>query len=102
MQYVALIDKRHDSDYGVSFPDFPGAVTAGTGDGRNRAKERGVRFGRPRKLTPHPRQEALARLEAGETQADVARTYNVDATTIGRLPPSPFERVRTVWRSRRT
>ena len=22
MQYVALIDKRHDSDYGVSFPDF--------------------------------------------------------------------------------
>jgi hypothetical protein len=32
----------------------------------------------------HQRQEALARLEAGETQ-DVARTYNVDATTIGRL-----------------
>ena len=51
------------------------------------AKERGVRFGRPRKLTPHQRQEALARLEAGETQADVARTYNVDATTIGRLQP---------------
>jgi hypothetical protein len=25
------------------------------------------------------------RLAAGETQADVARTYNVDATTIGRL-----------------
>ena len=46
MQYVALIDKRHDSDYGVSFPDFPGVVTAGTGDGRKRAKERGVRFGR--------------------------------------------------------
>ena len=68
-------------------------VTAGTGDARKRAKERGVRFGRPRKLTPHQRQDALARLEAGETQADVARTYNVDATTIGRLQPSPFERV---------
>ena len=65
-------------------------VTAGTGDGRKRAKERGVRFGRPRKLMPHRR---LARLEAGETQADVARTYNVDATTIGRLQPSPFEGV---------
>ena len=39
----------------------------------------------------HQRQEALARLEAGETQADVARTYNVDATTIGRLQPSPFD-----------
>ena len=66
-------------------------IRARTGDGRKRAKERGVRFGRPRKLTPHQRQEALARLEAGETQADVARTYNVDATTIGRLQPSPFD-----------
>jgi hypothetical protein len=33
----------------------------------------------------HQRQEAMQRLAAGETQADVARTYNVDATTIGRL-----------------
>ena len=60
-------------------------IRARTGDGRKRAKERGVRFGRPPKLTPHQRQEALARLAAGETQAEVARTYNVDATTIGRL-----------------
>jgi DNA invertase Pin-like site-specific DNA recombinase len=30
-----------------------------TGDGRKRAKDRGVRFGRPRKLTPHQRQEAI-------------------------------------------
>jgi len=66
-------------------------IRARTGDGRKRAKERGVRFGRPRKLTPHQRQEALARLGAGETQVDVARTYNVDATTIGRLQPSPFD-----------
>jgi transposase len=57
----------------------------GRSKGRKRAKERGVRFGRPRKMTPHQRQEALQRLAAGETQADVARTYNVDATTIGRL-----------------
>ena len=33
-------------------------IRARTGDGRKRAKERGVRFGRPRKLTPHQRQEA--------------------------------------------
>jgi hypothetical protein len=46
---------------------------------------RGVRFGRPHKLDAHQRQEALARLAAGETQADIARTYRVDATTIGRL-----------------
>ena len=60
-------------------------IRARTGEGRKRAKERGVRFGRPRKMTPHQRQEALQRLAAGETQTDVARTYNVDATTIGRL-----------------
>lgn len=60
-------------------------IRARTGEGRKRAQQRGVRFGRPRKLTPFERQEALARLEAGETQADVARSYGVDATTIGRL-----------------
>jgi DNA invertase Pin-like site-specific DNA recombinase len=60
-------------------------IRSRTGEGRKRAQDRGVRFGRPRKLTPHQRQEALARLTAGETQADIARSYNVDATTIGRL-----------------
>jgi len=64
-------------------------IRARTGDGRKRAMARGVRFGRPRKLNDHQRREAIARLEAGETQADVARTYGVDATTIGRLLP-PF------------
>lgn len=28
--YIGLIHKDADSDYGVSFPDFPGLVTAGT------------------------------------------------------------------------
>jgi predicted RNase H-like HicB family nuclease len=28
--YVALIHKDRGSDYGVSFPDFPGCVTAGS------------------------------------------------------------------------
>lgn len=60
-------------------------IRARTGEGRKRAKERGVKFGRPRKLTHHQRQEALQRLAAGETQADVARSYAVDPTTIGRL-----------------
>ena len=60
-------------------------IRARTGEGRKRAKDRGVKFGRPRKLTPHQRQEALRRLDAGETQADIARTYNVNPTTIGRL-----------------
>jgi predicted RNase H-like HicB family nuclease len=29
-QYIALIHKDHDSDYGVSFPDLPGVATAGS------------------------------------------------------------------------
>jgi DNA invertase Pin-like site-specific DNA recombinase len=62
-------------------------IRARTGEGRKRAKARGVKFGRPPKLTPHQRQEALQRLAAGETQADIARTFGVDATTIGRLQP---------------
>ena len=60
-------------------------IFARTDDGRKRAKARGVRFGRPRKLTVHQRKEALARLANGETQADIARSYAVDPTTIGRL-----------------
>jgi predicted RNase H-like HicB family nuclease len=27
-QYIALIHKQDESDYGVSFPDFPGVITA--------------------------------------------------------------------------
>jgi DNA invertase Pin-like site-specific DNA recombinase len=68
-------------------------IRARTGEGRARAKARGVKFGRPRKLTPHQRQEAIQRLQAGETMADVARTYAVDASTISRLATSsPFVR----------
>jgi len=67
-------------------------IRARTGEGRIRAKARGVKFGRPRKLTSHQRQEALQRLQAGETMADVARTYAVDPATISRLAASsPFE-----------
>jgi len=29
-EYVALIHKEIDSDFGVSFPDFPGCITAGS------------------------------------------------------------------------
>ena len=42
-------------------------IKARTDDGRKRAQDRGVRFGRPRKLDQHQRQEALQRLEIGQT-----------------------------------
>jgi DNA invertase Pin-like site-specific DNA recombinase len=60
-------------------------IKARTDEGRKPAKARGVRFGQARKLDPHQRQEALQRLANGEALVDVARTYAVDPTTIGRL-----------------
>jgi DNA invertase Pin-like site-specific DNA recombinase len=60
-------------------------IRARTGEGRKRAKDRGVKFGRPRKLTPHQRKEVLARIEAGESHADIARTFNIHPTNIGRM-----------------
>ena len=56
-----------------------------TGEGRKRAKDRGVKFGRPSKLTPHQKSEARRRLAAGDTQADIARLFGVHGTTICRL-----------------
>ncbi len=60
-------------------------IRARTGEGRKRARERGVRFGRKPKLTRHQAAEALARREAGETLTEIARSYNVSHPTIGRL-----------------
>jgi DNA invertase Pin-like site-specific DNA recombinase len=60
-------------------------IKARTGEGRRRARDRGVKFGRPQALTCHQRVEALQRIAAGESQADVARSYAVDPATICRL-----------------
>ena len=56
-----------------------------TAHGHAAAKARGVKYGRKPKLTPHQRQEALARKAAGETVRDIARSYAVDPSTISRL-----------------
>src|SRR5262244_1683197 len=67
-------------------------IAARTDDGRKRAKARGVKFGRPQKLTAHQRREILQRLADGAVQADLARSYGVGQATISRLAaPSPFE-----------
>jgi len=60
-------------------------IRARTGEGRERAKGRGVKFGRPHKLNAHQRAETIERLAKGETQMDIARSYAVSHTTIGRL-----------------
>jgi DNA invertase Pin-like site-specific DNA recombinase len=56
-----------------------------TARGRADAKANGIKFGRKSILTPHQQQEACNRLEAGETQRIVARSYNVSQSTISRL-----------------
>ena len=53
-----------------------------TARGRADAKAKGVKFGRKPILTPHQQQEARKRIEAGETQRSVARSYNVSQATI--------------------
>ena len=61
-------------------------IRARTGEGRARSVARGVKMGRPPKLTPHQRQEAIKRRDQGEeTLADIGRSYNVSAATISRL-----------------
>jgi DNA invertase Pin-like site-specific DNA recombinase len=60
-------------------------IRARTGEGRERAKVRGVRFGRPLKLSPHQRREAIERLDAGDAVVDVARTFGIDRATLYRL-----------------
>lgn len=57
-----------------------------TSEGRERAKARGVKLGRKFNLTAHQRREALTRRESGkESQAEIARSYNVSHSTISRL-----------------
>jgi DNA invertase Pin-like site-specific DNA recombinase len=60
-------------------------IRARTGEGRERAKARGVRLGRKPKLTPHQRIEALKRRDAGEPLVEIARTFGVAHSTISRL-----------------
>ena len=60
-------------------------IRSRTGEGRERAKARGVILGRKPKLTGHQRREAIARRDAGEVLTDIARSYNVSHSTISRL-----------------
>jgi len=60
-------------------------IRARTGEGRERAKARGVKLGRKFKLTLHQQREARARRDSGETLMDIARSYNVSHSTISRL-----------------
>jgi DNA invertase Pin-like site-specific DNA recombinase len=61
-------------------------IRARTGEGRERAKARGVKMGRRPKLTEHQKREAIRRRDRdGEPVREIARSYNVSHSTISRL-----------------
>jgi DNA invertase Pin-like site-specific DNA recombinase len=61
-------------------------IRARTGEGRARAKARGQSLGRRPILTAHQQDEARQRKLAGEPVREIARSYNVSASTISRIP----------------
>ncbi|ODU54056.1 MAG: resolvase [Acetobacteraceae bacterium SCN 69-10] len=60
-------------------------IRSRTAEGRQRARARGQAFGPKPKLSPFQRREALERKAAGEAVREIARSYNVSASTISRL-----------------
>jgi DNA invertase Pin-like site-specific DNA recombinase len=56
-----------------------------TARARADAKARGVKFGRKSSLTPHQQREIRQRIDEGETQRSIARSFNVSQATISRL-----------------
>lgn len=70
----------------AGFAEFERAlIRERVGAGQEAAKQRGVRFGRPRKLKPDELQVACQLLADGEPIRDVARTFKVHEATIYRL-----------------
>jgi DNA invertase Pin-like site-specific DNA recombinase len=65
--------------------------------GRERARAKGVKFGRKPKLSPCEQEAARQRLAAGESQRAVAKACNVSASTISRLGQSSKAPLRSNW-----
>ena len=55
-----------------------------TKTGRLAALQRGVKFGRPRKLTPAEKKQVKRRREDGQSIRDIAQLFNVHFTTVYR------------------
>ena len=64
-----------------------------TGEGRERAKARGVRMGRKPKLTPHQRAEAIKRKDSGEAVREIARTTFTSHAICASTEGAPYAEV---------
>ena len=75
-------DKLHEQRYGASKQSkrIKTALAA--------RRARGASIGRPKKLMPDQREEALKRLDSGETKAAVARSYGLSKATVNRMARS--------------
>jgi DNA invertase Pin-like site-specific DNA recombinase len=60
-------------------------------EGIERAKRKGVKFGRKKKLEPEMIRVAADRYAKGETMAELAEVYGVSEPTIWRALTGPFE-----------
>ncbi len=56
-----------------------------TGEGRKAAKKRGVRFGRPKKLSDEQKKLALRLIGERQSVRDIATMFNVNRSTVYRL-----------------
>jgi len=56
-----------------------------TGAGRAAARNRGVKFGRPKKITDKNKKLAMRLLKEGHSVRDIAETFGVHTSTIYRL-----------------
>jgi DNA invertase Pin-like site-specific DNA recombinase len=62
-----------------------GLIRERTSAGREAARKRGVRFGRPRKLSIDQEQLARRLVLEGKSVSEIARTFNVHVATVYRL-----------------
>lgn len=60
-------------------------ILENTAHGRELARQRGVKFGRPRKLGPRERENVVERRAQGESCGQIARAFGVSESTIHRI-----------------
>ncbi len=70
--WTAYVDRAK-----AGWPSSSELIRARTGEGRERAKARGVKMGRKPKLTPRQMREAVRRRDKGEPMQEIARTFRL-------------------------